>query len=69
MGNSCLHGTFIQNSLALQQLAEQLGFQCISQEERELLPNRRYLPPPQASGSTDLKKRMRTETILTFVRN
>ncbi len=69
IGNSCLHDTFIQNSLALQQLAEQLGFQCTSQEERELLPNRRYLPPPQASESTDLKKRMRTETILTFVRN
>jgi hypothetical protein len=69
IGNSCLHGIFIQNSLALQQLAEQLGFQCLSQEERELLPNRRYLPPPQASGNTDLNKRMRTETILTFVRN
>jgi tRNA G10 N-methylase Trm11 len=67
IGNSCLHGVFIKNSLALLQLAEQTGFRCLSQEERELPPNRRYLPPPQASANTDLNKRMRTETIFTFV--
>ena len=69
IGNSCLRGVFIKNSLALTQLAEHLGFQCIAEEERELPPNRRYLPPPQASARTDLTKRMRTEIVLTFNHN
>ncbi|GAC1463392.1 MAG: hypothetical protein PVS3B3_08950 [Ktedonobacteraceae bacterium] len=67
IGNSCLHGVFIKNSLALVQLAEQLGFRCLAEEERELAPNRRYLPPPQALTHTDLNKRMRTEIVLSFV--
>ena len=68
IGNSCLHGVFIRNALAVTLLAERMGFECIKEEERELPPNRRYLPPPNISERTDLNKRMRTETILTFVR-
>ncbi len=67
IGNSCLHGVFIRNSLAVTLLADRIGFECIREEERELPPNRRYLPPPSISERTDLKKRMHTETILTFV--
>jgi tRNA G10 N-methylase Trm11 len=68
IGNSCLHGIFIRNALAVMLLAERIGFACIREEERELPPNRRYLPPPSVLEQTDLKKRMRTETVLTFVR-
>lgn len=68
IGNSCLHGVFIRNALAVTLLAERIGFERIREEERELPPNRRYLPPPSISERSDLKKRMRTETILTFVR-
>ncbi len=67
IGNSCLCGIFVRNALAITLLAERIGFQYIGEEERELPPNRRYLPPPTASEHTDLKKRMRTETVLTFV--
>jgi tRNA G10 N-methylase Trm11 len=69
VGNSCLHGVFIKNTQAITLLAQRLGFECVGKgEERELPPNRRYLPPPHASEYSDLKKRMRTETILTFRR-
>lgn len=67
VGNSCLRSVFVRNAQAVSLLAERLGFQHIGEdEERELPPNRRYLPPPHASGHSDLKKRMRTETVLTF---
>ncbi len=68
IGNSCLHGVFIRNALAIILLAERIGFKRVREEERELPPNRRYLPPPSVSEQTDLNKRMRTETVLTFVR-
>ncbi len=68
IGNSCLHGIFIRNALAIILLAERIGFERVREEERELPPNRRYLPPPSVSEQTDLNKRMRTETVLTFVR-
>lgn len=68
IGNSCLHGIFIRNALAVMLLAERIGFERVGEEERELPPNRRYLPPPGVSEQTDLNKRMRTETVLTFVR-
>jgi tRNA G10 N-methylase Trm11 len=68
IGNSCLHGIFIRNALAVILLAERIGFERVREEERELPPNRRYLPPPSVSEQTDLNKRMRTETVLTFVR-
>jgi hypothetical protein len=67
IGNSCLRGVFVRNALAITLLAEQIGFRYIRGEERELPPNRRYLPPPDTSEHSDLKKRMRTETVLTFV--
>ena len=67
VGNSCLRGVFVRNAQAVNLLTERLGFQHIGKgEERELPPNRRYLPPPHASEHSDLKKRMRTETVLTF---
>lgn len=58
-------GESVGQAIAL--LTERPGFQRIGEgEERELPPNRRYLPPPHASEHSDLKKRMRTETVLTF---
>lgn len=68
IGNSCLRGVFVRNAQAITLLAERIGLQHLSEEERELPPNRRYLPPPHASELNDLKKRMRTETVLTFIR-
>ena len=68
IGNSCLRGVFIKNALAIKLLAEQIGFRYLDEEERELPPNRRYLPPPSSAEHNNLKKRMRTETVLKFTR-
>ncbi len=63
MGNSCLHGVYIENSGALAQAGEILGLGAPNTQERELPSGSRYLPTPD-SGS--LSKRMRKEVILTF---
>lgn len=63
VGNSCLHGNFIQNSAGVEAAAIMNGMRTINMFERDLPTGSRYLPTP-AEGS--LAKRMRTETILTF---
>lgn len=68
VGNSCIRGIFVKNSQAIKSLAERNGLLYQGEEERELPPNRRYLPPPSASRQSNLNKRMRTETVLKFVR-
>lgn len=67
VGNTCLHGVFVKNAKIFSLLAERAGFEIAEEREREIPPNRRYLPPPHISEHTDLKNRMRTETVLTFV--
>jgi SAM-dependent methyltransferase len=68
VGNSCIRGVFVKNSDVLISLARRLGFTLGSQAERVLPPNRRYLPPPRELDSSDLEKRMRSETVLEFRR-
>ena len=65
VGNSCLRGTFVKNSVCMRILSERHGLTLIEEIERPLPENRRYLP---VSGTNDnpLKKRMRTETVLTM---
>lgn len=66
VGNSCLRGVFIKNSEAVVTAARQVGFELVANDERKLPDRHRYLPFPN-DGS--LGKRMRTETILSFVRS
>lgn len=66
IGNSCLKGVFVENALAATAAATRLGLTLSSRYERELPANRRYLPPPTNSEASVLKKRMRTESILSF---
>lgn len=68
VGNSCLKGVFVQNSLLVSTTAERVGFQSIRERERNLPNSRRYLPPPTDTEESVLNKRMRTETILTFIK-
>lgn len=63
VGNSCLKGTFIQNSEGVATAAEIYGLKEVARSERELPARSRYLPVTGPS----LAKRMRTETILSFV--
>lgn len=66
VGNSCLKGVFIQNSNGVVRAASMVGLRMVHQVERELPTQHRYLPMP-ANTVEPLGKRMRTETILTFV--
>ncbi|HGM7285273.1 TPA: hypothetical protein ACKP7V_001057 [Stenotrophomonas maltophilia] len=66
LGNSCLKDTFIRNSEGVAKAGLQAGLTLANVAERDLPAASRYLPVTQ-SGS--LSKRMRTETILTFVKD
>jgi DNA modification methylase len=69
VGNSCLHGVFVDNASLAVAAAERIGWRPTERTQRELPPNRRYLPPPAAGAIPMLQKRMRTETVLTFSRS
>ncbi|MDV6330022.1 hypothetical protein [Asticcacaulis sp. 201] len=62
VGNSCLRGVYIKNSEAVRFAAIAADLELIDSYEREIPEASRYLP---VTG-TQLAKRMRTETILTF---
>jgi DNA modification methylase len=65
LGDCQIKGTFIKNSVATREVGQSLGFELVSSTERELLLNRRYLPPPKwVDANNSLEKRMRSETIL-----
>lgn len=67
IGDSTIHGVFIQNSKAIISLGKQYGLHLCSLQKRELLENRRYLPPPTSKkAGQQLQNRMREEVILTF---
>lgn len=68
LGNSCIRGVFVRNSTAVSTLARELGFTLVRRRQRTLPPSRRYMPPPQASDATGMERRMRTEIVLTYVR-
>jgi SAM-dependent methyltransferase len=67
VGNSCVKGAFIRNDRAVAEIAERFGLQLLTNDERELPPSRRYLPPPSETSSL-LEKRMRTECVMKFIR-
>jgi len=65
VGNSCLKGTFINNSAGVAAAARMVGFREVRTYERDLPSQNRYLPLTENGA---LGKRMRTETIITFER-
>lgn len=66
VGNSCLKGVFVENALVARVAAVRLGLSPTACYERDLPANRRYLPPPTTTEASGLKKRMRTESVLSF---
>jgi hypothetical protein len=68
VGNSSLKGIFIKNSLLVRTAAEHVGLQLSNERERDLPTSRRYLPPPTEDEQSDLKNRMKTESIITFTK-
>lgn len=67
IGNSTLRGVFVKNAEVVATIAERIGFELIRETERELPPSRRYLPPPRGAGYSPLERRMRTETVLSYL--
>lgn len=68
LGNSCVRGVFVRNSVALSMLARDYGFVLVKRNYRDLPESRRYLPPPVAGSAASIERRMRKEVVLTFTR-
>jgi tRNA G10 N-methylase Trm11 len=66
VGNSRLRDVFVSNAHGLEMAAEIAGLKLIEESERRLPAGSRYLPMP-ADKKSSLGRRMRTETVLTFV--
>jgi hypothetical protein len=68
VGNSTLRGVFIKNSRAISLIGPKYGLNLLSSWTRKLPSNRRYLPPPSV-GCTDIQNRMRTEVVITLIKD
>ena len=66
IGNSCINEVFVENSKIINKAAAIVGFDLKKRTWRKIPENRRYLPPPNKSEGSVLKKRMRTEVVMTF---
>lgn len=68
IGNSCIKGVFVENSRAAVAAANRAGLRLLTHRERDLPTSKRYLPPPTDQEQSILSKRMRTESVLTFIK-
>lgn len=67
VGDSTVRGTFIRNSSIIAAVAESHGLALASRQSRSLPANRRYLPPPERTGSdASMNGRMRREVVMVF---
>ena len=67
VGENTVRGTFIPNSLIVEEISNRVGLRCTARRSRDLPANRRYLPPPlDRSRPAALDGRMRREVVLTF---
>lgn len=66
VGNSCIKGIFVENSLIVRNSCQMAGLKLISKKEREIPQSKRYLPPPSYKNVSSFKSRMRTESVLRF---
>jgi DNA modification methylase len=64
VGDSFLSGAFVKNSEAIKILSKKNGLKFLSSNIRQIPNNRRYLPPPGASGNQAMDCRMREEVVL-----
>jgi DNA modification methylase len=67
VGDCAIRGSFVENSVAVEQLARDAGLRAIGRRVRDLPEDKRYLPPPTHGDAGErLQKRLRQEVILTF---
>lgn len=65
VGNSVIRGASVDNAALIEALSASLGLTFVERRDRDIPPQRRYLPPP-AEGEGLLNARMRRETVLTL---
>src|SRR6266853_865431 len=67
VGDSTVRGTFVRNSAIVAAVAQIHGLSLSSRQSRSLPANRRYLPPPDKTGSdAAMSGRMRREVVMVF---
>jgi hypothetical protein len=66
VGNSLIRGNAIDNAVIIRHCAKKEGLALEGTKRRTIPARRRYLPPPR--DGTPFASRMRTESVLTFVR-
>jgi len=66
IGNSCIQNIYVDNASIVVNAANKYRLRLVDRYERELLPTKRYLPPPDKSSTTSINQRMGVECILSF---
>ena len=66
VGSSNIRGQVIDSPALISAICEYSGLREVKSVERDIPSNRRYLPPPTLEVHEALKKRMRSETVLTL---
>ena len=66
IGSSNIRGQTIDSPGLMKWIGQSVGLRQINSVEREIPNNRRYLPPPTLTVHEALRRRMRSETVLTF---
>lgn len=66
VGNSCINEIFVENALIVRNSCQMAGLRLVTQREREIPQNKRYLPPPSYDNVSTFKSRMRTESVMRF---
>ena len=61
-------GVTVSSTQLIKNVARMHGFQLLSDTKRSIPANKRYLPPPEYLTQSSLDKRMKTESILTFLK-
>lgn len=68
VGNSCLRGVYVENTSVVNTAANMFGLQLVNEQERDIPQTKRYLPPPTYDEVSSFKNRMRTESVLTYIK-
>jgi len=68
IGNTYQNGVLIDNAAIASRIAYLHGFKLSMIKEREIPENRRYLPPPNSKEQSNLKHRMKSESVMTFLK-
>lgn len=68
IGDTFMAGVLIKNTEMFKNAAALAGLTLVTEEQRQILASKRYLPPPTLTGTNNLDKRMKTEAILTFMK-